>query len=298
MKLRRAIQPLHASWFDAPSFTMDEIEPYLLPVLDAVEELFVLYSRKDAPRSPAQRAIVSQKSRVFEIELPLDGKRNATFEFLQAPDRLARSGTTGTVAWCGAILLAHLLALFPVFVRDRTILELGCGIGLLGTYIAQVLGAGRTILTDGDADILKLARENVSRHEKLGAKGRKASPDVDFVQLDWADAPARGDRTWSDLDLIVATDVLYNEHVVPHFVSCLASLCSISRKHEGAVSPPWIVAVELRSELVHELFLEAAMEVFSLWRLDPSLLPEGSECRALLSDPSFVVYCGKLKCDP
>lgn len=105
--------------------------------------------------------------------------------------------------WPGAILLAEEVANWPRVARDETppiVLELGCGLGLVG-LIASGLGF-RVIVSDYEDDALTFILASAERN-------RITPPEVRFI--DWREK-------FPDLrlDRIVAADVLYEtRHLRP-----------------------------------------------------------------------------------
>lgn len=98
--------------------------------------------------------------------------------------------------WPGAILLAEEVARWPQVAPDTTppaVLELGCGLGLVG-LVAGGLGY-RVIVSDYEDDALTFVLASAERN-------RLAPPEARFI--DWRE-------TFADLrlDRIVAADVLY-----------------------------------------------------------------------------------------
>jgi len=108
----------------------------------------------------------------------------------------------GLQLWGGALLLADYLLAFPEFVREKGVLELGCGTGFVGIVAAKLCGAERVFLTDKGGDgILELAKDNVdgnlasttatSRRAKRGtSQPQIANTSVLVRQLDWFDDSA------------------------------------------------------------------------------------------------------------
>jgi ETFB lysine methyltransferase len=78
--------------------------------------------------------------------------------------------------------------------RDRTLLELGCGAGLVAT--AASLGGFRVTVSDYYEDALRFARANAWLN---------GVPSPGAMFLDWRDLPDEPPR----FDVIVASDVLY-----------------------------------------------------------------------------------------
>lgn len=111
--------------------------------------------------------------------------------------------------WPGALLLAEIVGDWPPVPRDRpagTVLELGCGVGLVGLIAAS--RGYRVILSDYDQDALAFAAEN-ARRNGIAIDGARL--------IDWR-------REYPDLraERIVAADVLYearNLEPVARFVA-------------------------------------------------------------------------------
>jgi predicted nicotinamide N-methyase len=98
--------------------------------------------------------------------------------------------------WPAALLLAENIAMWPFAPRHPnppTVLELGCGLGLVG-LVALQLGY-RVILSDYDEDALAFARASATRN---------GLPEPETRSIDWR-------LEYDDLrpDRILAADVLY-----------------------------------------------------------------------------------------
>ena len=94
--------------------------------------------------------------------------------------------------WPSAKVLAEWLTESDV--AGKTLLELGCGVGLVAT--AAALRGYETVASDYYAEALDFAEVNVARNG--GGK-------IGTHLLDWRDLPASLDR----FDVVVAADVLY-----------------------------------------------------------------------------------------
>ena len=113
-------------------------------------------------------------------------------------------GRTGVAVWNSALLLCRLLDAISIqqdklFLTGKTILELGCGCGL-SSIAAAKLGASRVIATDGNAEVVQLARFNV---EKNGVESA-----VEPVELKWGLLNAAD--YFDEADIIIGSDLTYN----------------------------------------------------------------------------------------
>lgn len=104
------------------------------------------------------------------------------------------------------ILAAHLVGMKA---RDRTLLELGCGAGLVATAASR--GGFRVTVSDYYEDALRFARANAWLNDV---------PSPGTMLLDWRDLPDDAPR----FDVIVASDVLYERdygELVPRAIDAL-----------------------------------------------------------------------------
>mmetsp|Transcript_18249 Transcript_18249/g.33751 ORF Transcript_18249/g.33751 Transcript_18249/m.33751 type:complete len:233 (+) Transcript_18249:13-711(+) len=69
----------------------------------------------------------------------------------------------GAAAYEASFLLAEYLGRHRQIIHQRSILELGCGVGLVSLSCAK-LGASRVLATDGDTKSVSLARRNASKN--------------------------------------------------------------------------------------------------------------------------------------
>ena len=114
---------------------------------------------------------------------------------------------TGLYGWHAGHLLAELLASRAALVRDTSVLELGCGTGLLGS-VCCALGASRVCLTDAAAAVLQQAEANA---RSAGGAGCRTS--VSCAQLEWGDVAAEAallGRPAAFFNLALAAEVLYH----------------------------------------------------------------------------------------
>jgi predicted nicotinamide N-methyase len=99
--------------------------------------------------------------------------------------------------WPSAIALARWVFSYPGL-KERRVLELGCGLGLAG--IAAAKAGARVTMTDYDEDALMFARFNASLNLGEAASGRS----MDVALMDW-----RSPSVGKDFEVVIGSDILY-----------------------------------------------------------------------------------------
>lgn len=155
------------------------------------------------------------------------------------------STATDHVTWDKTPLLKKLLCSASGS-QPVNVIELGCGVGILGLGLAAALHArlsntasegevspSNILLTDlcGAED---LARANISLHAKaVERSGQDPAVILDFERLDWEDGkegrfgPKVGRTTW---DVIIISDCTYNVDMLPALVGTLSALSNKTTK--------------------------------------------------------------------
>ncbi len=128
--------------------------------------------------------------------------------------------------WPSAIALARRLAREPALVCGRSVLEVGCGLGL-GAVAASLAGASSVLATDVEPDALVFASANAAENRggrRSDATGGDDPAVVTTALLDWStataiDATSVGGSALPELlppsedgwDAVLCADVLYDE---------------------------------------------------------------------------------------
>ena len=127
------------------------------------------------------------------------------------------AGRTGVALWNSGILLTRLLDTLTLsenksnnfIFKDKTVLELGCGTAL-ASVAASALGAKYVIATDGNTEVLGLARRNLELNGiyPLGSESDSSRGTGEVATLQWGlmDASDFYDRA----DVIIGSDLTYN----------------------------------------------------------------------------------------
>lgn len=134
----------------------------------------------------------------------------------------------GLQVWLGAMLLSDYILHLSDALSNSTVLELGAGTGLCS--IVSSIFARRVICTDVGSDISSLCRRNVDRNRHLcRSRTREA---VLVRELDWRNGFPPSSSSWSeddlkvldDCDVVLAADVIYDDHVTDSFFALLSRL--------------------------------------------------------------------------
>jgi predicted nicotinamide N-methyase len=205
--------------------------------------------------------------------------------------------------WPASLALARLLAHCPSFCAGRRVLELGAGLGLVGSAAAAA-GAASLLMADRDARTLAMA----ARSAALNAPQLAATPGgVGVLTADWSvpddwrvvDAGSSsagssgGGSGMSDdggaFDLVIGSDILYDESAAAPVADLLARVLLRGRGTgaqeaavEGAEAAP--VRRALLADAPQRLHRDAFVAACAARGLaaTPSLLP-GPEGTILLN---------------
>jgi len=123
---------------------------------------------------------------------------------------------TGLLLWPGSTVMTHALLKLGNcgILSHRSVLELGCGVGLCG-LIASLYATGPVVLTDQSDATCAAARENIRCNQHLHNPS-KAGCLAEVRKLDWLSAgnlllSAMDETDSLRFDLVIASDVLYVE---------------------------------------------------------------------------------------
>jgi len=126
------------------------------------------------------------------------------------------AGRTGVALWNSGILLTRLLDTLTLnesdnnipFFYGKTVLELGCGTAF-ASIAASKLGARYVIATDGNGEVLELARRNFERNGLLAPDSIdriRESGEVSALKWGLMDAS----DFYNKADVIIGSDLTYN----------------------------------------------------------------------------------------
>ncbi|NXD44684.1 EF2KT methyltransferase, partial [Copsychus sechellarum] len=203
---------------------------------------------------------------------------------------LISGGTTGLVTWEAALLLAQWALQNPAVFRDRTILELGSGIGFTGIAICKTCQPRTFIFSDCHPRVLRQLEENIqlngfipepdvawsiqteSQGQELEGENCQ-SPKVIVAELDW------GSVTEEQLlglraDVVIAADVVYDPEIILALIGMLQKLstCRADRR-----APEVFIASTIRNPDTYQLFQAELDKAGIRWQV----IPAHSSCNFL-----------------
>ena len=230
-----------------------------------------------------------------------------TLSLTQSPSLLrsnAAQGTTGAVLWSitphlACYLLSTKNPFAPLLTPTATILELGCGVAAV---LASTLGTRVGAYYQSDlGSMTKLAAQNLAANLPASPRRKPANyrpPNVSTIEVDWenTDLPSHPSLRSLNrpLDIVIASDCVYNEGLVPAFVDTLEAAGKLHREEgeEEEGKTLILVAQETRSPDVMECFLTTFMERFVVYRV-----PDESLSEDLKGDRGYVLHVGVLRDD-
>ncbi|XP_075035955.1 protein-lysine N-methyltransferase EEF2KMT isoform X2 [Mixophyes fleayi] len=187
-------------------------------------------------------------------------------------------GTTGLVTWEAAFFLAEWAIENIDIFKNRTILELGSGIGLTGLVICKSCFPKKYTFSDYHHKVLQQLKENIhfngfvldKDHGKLdnfvqeyeSVKNDSAVP-LSVIQLDWESIT---DQKLSHLeaDVVIATDVVYDPEIVISFSKVLKKLFQCTKFGKNLEV---FVASTIRNSETYRLFQTTLDEAGLSWQV-------------------------------
>ncbi|CAF9915949.1 MAG: hypothetical protein GOMPHAMPRED_000909 [Gomphillus americanus] len=279
---------------------------------DPEEESFLLFT---GPIPSSNLGFIDSKAK--DIEISVNGQ---DLSIQQSPGLLTANlagGTTGAVVWKVTPAFAswiadseNILTKTLVISPKSVVIELGSGVsGLVALTLGQQVA--KYIATD-QSYVLKILRHNIESNwpsRKRSKLSKDWTTSLEILELDWettltSDLPLlipelqQAPSQAGGLDLIIACDCIYNEALIPSFVSTCADLCGLRRKFSVELEsgmdahPPTlcIIAQQLRSAVIFEEWLRVFHQKFNVWRIPDVMLSQD-----LKEGTGFVIHIGILR---
>lgn len=272
-------------------------------ILTAFVETYECFAR----RAPLTN-LGMHDSKATSVIVELDGR---AYEIRQSPGLLTSSrssGTTGAALWKVSIALAEWIVdancslwTTGILNSNTTVVELGCGVaGLIGICLAPRVSS--YILTDQDY-VMKVLRDNVeANYHSLGAAKTSRSPHkskahpqpskpkLRMLPYDWEnDHVSKFDTVLAPnetIDVVIICDCIYNEFLIEPLISTCRDIC----ENHPCKRTILLIAQQLRTEEILQLWLEELNKHFDIWRVKEAKLPSSLDASA-----GFAVHLATLK---
>lgn len=223
---------------------------------------------------------------------------------LKESRNLVSNGTTGLCTWQASQYLCEWIADHKGIFRNRVVLELGSGLGLLGLILCKLCQPREVILSDCHDEVIRCLIDNVERniskqqeeeeealserlvssseggHAVIDKRKRPCKPwkggqleslvqfnrsNVTVLKLNWETISDESlEALASDVDVIIAADVVYDDSIIPALVRNLSGLLDEFRDNAAANSRPsrkmLFVCSTIRNSTTRDHFLSACRE--------------------------------------
>ncbi|KFP48996.1 Protein FAM86A, partial [Cathartes aura] len=191
-------------------------------------------------------------------------------------------GTTGLVTWDAALHLAEWAIENSAVFSNRTVLELGSGIGFTGIAICKTCDPKTYIFSDCHPCVLKQLTENIrlngfvweperTQHIQTESQGQEAEatnyqkPKLIVAELDWGSVT---EKQLLDLqpDVVIAADVVYDPEIILALIGMLQKLSTFRADRK----PPEVyIAFAIRNPDTYRLFQAELDKAGIRWQIIP-----------------------------
>lgn len=143
--------------------------------------------------------------------------------FYQNCRTLLQHGTTGLCAWPAAWRLAEFAKSKPTLFEEKSLLELGSGLGAGGVFVSHLTNPSKIVLTDVHSEVLQMLKLNSTALRSVHPELK-----VEVAELDWCSFVPT-DLMWMILqtDVVIGADLLYDPSVFPDLVKLLSAIFHI-----------------------------------------------------------------------
>ncbi|XP_044161042.1 protein-lysine N-methyltransferase EEF2KMT isoform X2 [Bufo gargarizans] len=172
------------------------------------------------------------------------------------------TGTTGLVTWEAALFLAEWAIQNNYVFNNRTILELGSGIGLTGLAICKSCSPKKYTFTDCHQKVLQQLRENIQLNGFMLSEDPKT---VSVMELDW-ESITEQQLLNLEADVVIASDVVYDPEIVTSFTRVLKKLFHCTKAGNKL---DVFVASTIRNPDTYRLFQAALDDTGIRWQVLP-----------------------------
>ncbi|XP_051988106.1 protein-lysine N-methyltransferase EEF2KMT [Xyrauchen texanus] len=160
---------------------------------------------------------------------------------------LISEGTTGLVTWEAALYLAEWALENTHIFKNKTVLELGSGVGLTGIVTCRSSSLNKYIFSDCHQAVLQRLKNNIAN---CLTNGDSNSTSVCVEELVWENVPEEQLQR-IQANTIIAADVVYDPEIIAGLVRLLTRLltCNFQESH-----PDVYIASTIRNLQTYDCF--------------------------------------------
>lgn len=215
----------------------------------------------------------------------------------EAPNLLAAGSNVGLRTWEASLHLATYVHANSNLVRDKRIIELGAGTGLVSLLCAGPLAAKQVLATDGLPHIVDAVEKNILRNHRSLFSGDAGRRMPIAKQLDWGDVQnleeaLEFDGAIPEYDLILGADITYSPDVVPILAELLKVLMMEMFPENGMEA---LIASTVRNEKTLAVFREACRQRGLVVEDIDFECPSGKEQKGLFHEQAFPIIIMRIR---
>ncbi|NXN27350.1 EF2KT methyltransferase, partial [Nycticryphes semicollaris] len=196
---------------------------------------------------------------------------------------IVSGGTTGLVTWDAGLQLAQWAIENGALFCDRTVLELGSGIGFTGIAVCKSCRPKAYVFSDCHPGVLQVLAENIRLNgfilepattcgipaEPWGLDGEATNcqtPRLTVAELDWGSVT---ENQLSDLqpDVVIAADVVYDPEII---LALIGMLQKLSACRADGKPPEVYIASTIRNPDTYRLFQTELEKARIGWQVIPA----------------------------
>lgn len=160
------------------------------------------------------------------------------------------NGTTGLHVWPACYQLVDYLKKNTKIFMNKTILELGCGLGLLGLNCLQICEPKKYIFTDSHMKVLSQLNANIQYNSDSNN-----NTSIIVERLDWNDLEdcslLSKESKDLEIDIILASDIIFDPELMPALVNTLDFLWKKSSNKDLCL----YIASTIRNKDTYDTFI-------------------------------------------
>lgn len=166
------------------------------------------------------------------------------------------AGNTGCHEWEAGFYLAEYVLSHAQQFHRASVLELGCGVGVVGVALARVR-VRAALCTDGDEEAL----ENCRRNLKLNGALRSTTPQrIQVQRLRWEDEWSPTMSNVVQPDIVLGSDLLYDPETIPALLKVIKDVLGQRQMSSGCEQAYALIATTKRNEKTLAKFISSVRE--------------------------------------